>query len=119
MFSVLFADDTTGLAKGANLQNVISFVNLELQKIANWFRSNKMQLNATKTKYIIFRTKNKQIDPQACSVVYNSTEIGLPDEPALITPIERISFDSPEKSFKLLGVLFDEFLSFKPHLDIL
>ncbi len=49
MFSVLFADDTTGLAKGANLQNVISFVNLELQKIANWFHSNKMQLNASKT----------------------------------------------------------------------
>jgi hypothetical protein len=45
LFSVLFADDTTGLAKGANLQNVISFVNLELQKIANWFSSNKMQLN--------------------------------------------------------------------------
>jgi intein-encoded DNA endonuclease-like protein len=69
LFSVLFAEDTTGLAKGANhganLQNVISFVNLELQKIANWFRSNKMQLNASKTKYIIFRTKNKHIDPQA------------------------------------------------------
>ncbi len=30
LFSVLFADDTTGLAKGANLQSVISFVNLEL-----------------------------------------------------------------------------------------
>jgi hypothetical protein len=119
LFSVLFADDTTGLAKGANLQNVIAFVNLELQKIANWFRSNKMQLNASKTKYIIFRTKNKHIDPQACSVVYNCTEIGLPDDPALITPIERISFDNPEKSFKLLGVLFDEFLSFKPHVDML
>jgi hypothetical protein len=47
MFSVLFADDTTGLAKGANLQELISFVNLELQKMANWFRSNKMQLNAS------------------------------------------------------------------------
>jgi hypothetical protein len=78
-----------------------------------------MQLNASKTKYIIFRTKNKHIDPQACSVVYNCTEIGLPDDPALITPIERISFDNPEKSFKLLGVLFDEFLSFKPHVDML
>ncbi len=50
MFSVLFADDTTGLAKGANLQELISFVNLELQKMANWFRSNKMQLNASKLK---------------------------------------------------------------------
>jgi hypothetical protein len=33
LFSVLFADDTTGLAKGANLQNVISFVYLELQLV--------------------------------------------------------------------------------------
>ncbi len=118
MFSVLFADDTTGLAKGANLQELISFVNLELQKMANWFRSNKMQLNASKTKYIIFRTKNKQIDPLACSVVYNSTEIGLPNDPSLISPIERISFENPEKSFKLLGVLFDQFLSFKPHIEM-
>jgi len=119
MFSVLFADDTTGLAKGANLQELISYVNLELQKMANWFRSNKMQLNASKTKYIIFRTKNKYIDPQACNVVYNCTEIGLPDDPSLISPIERISFESNEKSFKLLGVLFDEYLCFKPHIEML
>jgi hypothetical protein len=119
MFSVLFADDTTGLAKGANLQELVSYVNLELQKMANWFRSNKMQLNASKTKYIIFRTKNKQIDPQACNVVYNCTKIGLPDDPSLISPIERISFESTEKSFKLLGVLFDEYLCFKPHIEML
>jgi hypothetical protein len=35
MFSVLFADDTTGLAKGANLQELVSYSNLELQKMAN------------------------------------------------------------------------------------
>ena len=69
-----------------------------------------MQLNASKTKYIIFCTKNKQIDPQACSVVYNSTEIGLPDDPALITPIERNSFDSPEKSFSYSAYSLMNFL---------
>jgi hypothetical protein len=42
-----------------------------------------------------------------------------PHHHTLITPIERISFDNPEKSFKLLSVLFDEFLSFKPHVDML
>ncbi len=87
--------------------------------MANWFRANKMSLNASKTKYIIFRNQNKPVDPQICNVVYNSTEIGLPDDPALISPIERISFTSAESSFKLLGVYFDEYLSFKPHIDML
>jgi hypothetical protein len=51
--------------------------------------------------------------------VYNSTEIGFPDDPNMITPIERISNNSNEKSFKLLGVLLDEHLSFKYHIDML
>ncbi len=58
--------------------------------MANWFRANKMCLNASKTKYIIFRTSNKPVDPNICNVVYNTNEIGLPEDPALITPIERI-----------------------------
>jgi hypothetical protein len=73
MFSALFADDTSGWAKGYVLQDVISYVNLELQKVANWFLANKMSLNDSKTKYIIFRTYNKPVDPQICNVVYNCT----------------------------------------------
>jgi hypothetical protein len=87
--------------------------------MANWFRANKMSVNASKTKYIIFRTQNKPVDPLVCNIVYNSTELGLPDDPALISPIDRISFNNAESSFKLLGVLFDEHLCFKPHIDML
>jgi hypothetical protein len=115
MFSALFADNTTGLAKGPVLADVIAYVNCELQKMANWFRSNKMCLNASKTKYIIFRTPNNPVDPAVCHVVYNCNEIGSPDDPALISPIERISSQSRESSFKLLGVHIDEHLSFKQH----
>ncbi len=39
MFSVLFADDTTSLAKGLILVDVVKYVNCELQKMANWFRA--------------------------------------------------------------------------------
>jgi hypothetical protein len=91
MFSVLFADDTTSLAKGPVLKDLTQFVNSELQKMANWFRANKMSVNASKTKFIIFKTYNKQVNPEDCIVVYNSTEIGLPDDPNMIYPIERIS----------------------------
>jgi hypothetical protein len=50
LFSVLFADDTTGLGKGKNLRDLTTYVNGELQKISNWFRANKMAINTSKTK---------------------------------------------------------------------
>ncbi len=35
MFSVFFADDTTSLAKGLILNNVIKYINWELQKMVS------------------------------------------------------------------------------------
>jgi hypothetical protein len=116
LFSVLFADDTTCLAMGPVLSDLTNFVNQELQKIANWDRANKMAVNTSKTKFIIFRTHGKPINPDDCGVVYNCTEIGLPNDPALIMPIGRIHNMGEEKSFKLLGVHFDEYLSFDHHI---
>ncbi len=86
--------------------------------MTNWFRANKMSVNASKTEYIIFQTHNKPVDPLICNVVYNSSEIGLPDDPAMISPIEIISFSSAESSFNLSGLLF-ACISFKPHIDML
>ncbi len=57
LFSVLVADDTTGLGKGKNLRDLTIYMNSELQKVANWFRSNKMAINTAKTKLIVFRTR--------------------------------------------------------------
>jgi hypothetical protein len=119
LFSVLFADDTTCLAKGKILCDVTQYVNQELQKIANWFRSNKMALNTSKTKFIVFRTHGKAINPNDCNIVYNSNELGTTDDPLFITPIDRICNENDEKSFKLLGVLFDEYLSFDHHTKYL
>jgi len=119
LFSVLFADDTTCLAKGTNLKDLVSFVNIEMQKIANWFRSNKMAVNTSKTKYIIFRNQGKHIPVDDCKIVYNANEIGTFQDPNLISPIERIHNQGLEKSFKLLGVLFDEYLAFDHHINSL
>ena len=117
LFSVLFADDTTGLGKGKNLRDLTMYVNNELQKIANWFRANKMALNVAKTKFMVFRTRGKIIDPHDCHLVYNSNEMGLPENQALIYPIERIHNEGETRSFKLLGVLFDEYLTFDDHIS--
>jgi hypothetical protein len=117
LFSVLFADDTTCLGKGKNLSDLTNYVNLELQKISNWFRANKMAVNANKTKFIVFRTRGKPINPLDCILYFNENEIGLPNNPNLIHEIERIHNGGKTKSFKLLGVLFDEYLSFDDHIS--
>jgi hypothetical protein len=45
LFSVLFADDTTCLSQGKNLNELLLYVSQELQKIAVWFCTNKMAVN--------------------------------------------------------------------------
>jgi hypothetical protein len=117
LFSVLFADDTVCLSKGKKLNDLISYVNQELQKIAVWFRSNKMAVNTSKTKYIIFRTHGKKINNNECQLLFNSNEPGHPVDPALISPLERIFNEGQECHFKLLGVLLDEYLSFDAHIS--
>jgi hypothetical protein len=116
LFTVLCADDTTCLARNKNLHELTAYVNLELQKIVNWFRANKMAVNTAKTKFIVFRTHGKKINPEDCVVLFNSNEIGHPEDPSLVYPIDRIHSEGNEKSFKLLGVLFDEYLSFEYHI---
>jgi hypothetical protein len=76
-----------------------------------------MAVNTSKTKFIIFRTRGKRIDPEDCQLVFNSNEIGSVENPNLIVPIERIHDNGEETSFKLLGVKFDEYLSFDAHIS--
>ncbi len=76
-----------------------------------------MALNTGKTKFMIFRTRGKFIDDNDCHLVYNSTEIGQETDPMLVSPIERVHNNGLEKSFKLLGVFFDEYLSFDSHVS--
>jgi hypothetical protein len=116
LFSVLFADDTTCLSKGKNLNELLTYVKDELQKIAVWFRANKMAVNTSKTKFIVFRTHGKKINPNDCVLTFNNNEPGLPEDPNLIFNIDRIYNEGQEKSFKLLGVMIDEYLSFDAHV---
>ncbi len=119
----LFADDTTCLAEHKNLNELITFVNSELQKLAVWFKANKMAVNVKKTQYIIFRTRGKKIDPNGLDVVFNSNDLNTVNpDPSLIHKLDRVcdnNNDDNMKSFMLLGVYFDEYLSFNKHISIL
>jgi hypothetical protein len=115
----LFADDTSCLAEHKNLHDLIIYVNSELRKLANWFRSNRMAVNISKTNYIIFHSKGKQINMNGLNVTFDCNEVDtLNYDHNLCFNLERIHDKHPNpkmQSFKLLGVYFDENLTFNKH----
>ena len=124
LLTLLFADDTAVLDSDSDLPSLINRVNTELQKIANWFRANKMSVNVSKTKYIIFRPRgqNIQINLEENGVLFNSNEIGQPDDANRIFKLGRIHNDHPDKNertYKFLGIHLDEFLSFDTHCTLI
>ena len=88
-----------------------------MQKIAQWYLANKMAVNTSKTKFIIFHSRGKKIAQNIPAIVFNSNQITDYQEPSKIFPLERISNESENKYFKLLGVLLDEHLTFDYHVD--
>ena len=55
LLTLLFADDTTLQLNSSDVQNLFNTANSELNKVAEWFSANKLTLNLSKTKYILFR----------------------------------------------------------------
>jgi hypothetical protein len=121
LLSLLFADDTACLTSGPILKDVIRTANLELRKLSQWFRANKMAVNVSKTKYIIFKPKNKKIEiGPGEGIKFNDNDIGEPDDDSKIFDLDRIYDENPvisDRSFKLLGLYLDENLSFNFHYD--
>ena len=119
LLSLLFADDTAGLKSGHDLKELIRTVNIEINKMANWFRANKMAVNISKTKYIIFKPKGTKIILQDNDgIYYDDNEIGATPDNDKIKKLDRIYNDNPnihDRSYKLLGVYLDEHLSFDQH----
>ena len=49
-----FADDTTLLTSGKTLQDAADKMNTALSQVDTWFQKNKLNLNPSKTRYMIF-----------------------------------------------------------------
>jgi Reverse transcriptase (RNA-dependent DNA polymerase) len=113
----LFADDTNALAQHANLNELVSFCNRELQKLATWFRANKLVINISKTKFMIFRTKNRNYNANDVNICINFNDPNAVERPELIIKLNRVAndCDPANQTYKILGVLFDEYLNFNHH----
>ena len=97
---ILFADDTTILYSHDNLKNRITAINNELKEITNWFKANKLSVNAKKTNFMIMGTRQRnRNNDKDISIVLNDAQL------------DRVS------STKFLGVIIDENLTWKNHID--
>ena len=124
LLTFLFADDTAVVDSDTDLPSLINRINSELQKIANWFRANKMSVNVGKTKYILFRPRGQKIpiNLDDNGILFNSNELGHPDDPNKIFKLGRIFNDHPDKNertYKFLGIHLDEYLSFDTHCSLI
>ena len=98
---ILFADDTTILYSHENIESKIDVVNVELKKVSNWFKTNKLSVNASKTNYMLLGTSH-----MTSSKIQQDLDVILDN-----TVLDRVSHT------KFLGVLIDENLTWKYHID--
>ena len=91
-----FADDTTAVQTGSNLNNLINDVNIQLEKIDKWLCTNRLSLNISKTTYMIMSNR----------ITHVNSDI-----------IIRNNIVSRSSSAKFLGIDIDDKLTFKPHTD--
>ena len=94
----LFADDSLLFLNGKNLHEIQETLEIELPKIEKWFLSNKLTINASKTEYMI----NGIVQSE------NPFNISLNG-----TCLNR------SNSVKYLGVMIDDKLSWKIHIELL
>ncbi|MFZ2538156.1 MAG: reverse transcriptase family protein, partial [Oscillospiraceae bacterium] len=95
--TIMFADDTNLFLTGKSLQQIETQLNEEMLVINEWFKSNKLSLNLTKTSYIIFGNKT-----------YQDLNIFMHN-----TRIER-QYDA-----KFLGVILTSKLNWNKHIEII
>ena len=95
--SLLFADDTSIFCSHKDANHLVSIVNNELAIIV-WLKLNKLSLDLTKTNFMIFHPRQKKINVNVPLTLEN-------------TVIKQVT------ETKFLGVLIDQHLSWKPHID--
>ena len=95
-----FADDTHLLNFSNSVESLCSRVNADLRVLTCWLNCNKISLNATKTEFILFRSRSKL----------------LSYTPFLKLLGKRIY---PSPVVKYLGVLLDEHLNWRPQISII
>ena len=95
--SIMFADDTSVFFQNKNYHSLYANAQQDLQNIDQWMIANKLSINASKTKCMLFRSTKSKTPPSDQSISLRKLDI------------EQVS------SLKFLGVHIDEHLTWSVH----
>ena len=95
---IMFADDTNLFYAEENIKTLFDTVNIELQKVSQWFIYNKLSLNVTKTNYSFFHKPSKK------------------DNIPLVLPKLSICNNEIKRSESFLGFFPGENLTWEDHI---
>ena len=113
-FTLLFADDTTLFMADEDLVTLTAKINTEFQKVAEYFRANKMALHPLKTQFLLY---GPNIPPEGIKIFLNNNNTNGLQDKELISPIVQVNENSKVPAAKFLGVYFDQKLNFKTHIE--
>ena len=94
-----FADDTCITYTSKNKKDLEVTINNDLASVSDWLKANRLSLNVSKTKLLIFHSKKKRIDQNEITVKLDGTTL---------TPTDYTIY---------LGMLIDENLSWDTHIN--
>jgi len=100
----LFADDTNAVYADKNLKSLELTVNQELSKLYDWLMANKLALNIKKTNFVIFRPAQRKLTYHPKLMIFDNDQH------------KNVALACKE-SVRYLGVIIDNNLSWKSHID--
>ena len=101
---IVYADDTTVLVQGRNLTEAKQHSNDILTRFHHYFTLNKLSINPSKTKYMIYRPSYRRHMYKKLLIDTTNTKIKMVD-----TILEQVN------SIKFLGVIINDKLSWESH----
>ena len=100
---IIFADDTNVFLSDSDLTSLMYKMNIEINKVFEWFKVNGLRVNLDKTNFMHFTTQNTQFNS-------NLLKIKVANVPNNLTQIKQVQF---------LGLTIDEKLTWSNHINIL
>ena len=71
----MFADDTTIFLQNKDIKELFDAGNKELQLVDQWLISNRLSVNVSKTKYILFKTAQSKLKTKKQTLTLRQNKI--------------------------------------------
>ena len=98
----MYADNTNLFYSNNDIEILFSTVNMELEKVSEWFKANKLSLDIKNTNYTLFHKNSTKDD----------LLLKLPNFKTVNSVLKR------QTSFKFLGVMLNENILWKENIKI-